>query len=137
MITIMKKIYTLFFAFTCVAVFSQNGIKDTVSLIKKKTPKRDLVKKLLEADYSQPSKASKGVKDITGLTFSTGESASIPEKYREVAIEHNWNPIEMTVDEMETQYNLIMRQKYLRWIYLTMGTISLLSSIKFIRTIIK
>ena len=133
----MKKIYTLFFAFICVAVFSQNGIRDTVSLIKKKTPKRDLVKKLLEADYSQPSEASEEVKDITGLTFSTGSSASIPEKYREVAIEYNWNPNAMTPDEMEKEYNLIMNKKYLRWAYLTIGIMSFLFSIKFIRTITK
>lgn len=90
---------------------------------------------ILSALFINASKASEGVKDITGLTFSSGSSASIPEKYREVAVEYNWNPNAMTPDEMEKEYNLIMNKKYLRWIYLTIGIISLLSSIKFIRTI--
>lgn len=136
-IIIMKKLYIIFLVFASLTVHSQEKSKDTSGSITKKTPKRDLLKELLEADLSKPSKASKGVKDITGLPFKTGSSASIPEKYREIALENNWNPNSMNTEEMEKEYNSIMRKKYLRWLYLTIGTISLISSIKFIRTILK
>ena len=92
---------------------------------------------LLSLLFINASKASEEFKDITELTFSTGNSASIPEKYREVALEYNWNPNAMTQDEMEKEYNSIMKKKYLRWTYLTIGIMSLLFSIKFIRTINK
>lgn len=66
-------------------------------------PKKDLLKKLLSADYSKPSKASEGVKDITGLTFSTGSSASIPSRYEKIAQKMNWNPNGMDGNDMEKQ----------------------------------
>ncbi|WP_129025080.1 hypothetical protein [Flavobacterium sp. YO12] len=131
----MRKTITVFMILG--GLFINASKADTIAPLEKKTQKKDLIKKLLNADYNKPSKASEGVKDITGLTFGGGNSASIPEEYREVAVEYNWNPNAMTPDEMEKEYNLIMKKKYLRWTYLTIGIISLLSSIKFIRTITK
>jgi len=133
----MKGIYILFLVFTFSCAFTQNESKDAASSTEKVTTKRNLIKELLEADLSAPSKKSEGVKDITGLAFKTGKSASIPEKYREIALEHNWNTNSMNAEEMEKEYNLIMRKKYLRGLYLTIGLLSLLSSIKFIRIITK
>lgn len=127
----MKKTITILMLFT--TFFITASKKDTTNSLEKKAPKRDLLKELLSADLTKKSPKSEGVKDITGLAFKTGSSASIPEKYREVAIEYNWNPITMTQDEMEEEYNLILRNKYLRGIYIVLGITSLVFSLVFIR----
>lgn len=122
-----------YFLYLCIIVTSYESLK----LNYKRMKKIITVFVLLSLLFINASKASEEFKDITELTFSTGNSASIPEKYREVALEHNWNPNTMTEDEMEKEYNSIMKKKYLRWTYLTIGIMSLLFSIKFIRTITK